>query len=304
MSLHRKKDLKSSGYSDSIIDTINIMILAIMTLITIYPVYFILIASFSDPNDVNMGRIWLFPSAKIFTEGYTRVFQDSMVMRGYLNSAIITVVGTIVNLLVTLTGAYALSRKDFKFRKLIMLMVTFTMFFNGGMIPRFLVVKQLGLLNTIWALILPKAVVTWNLMITISYFKMSIPDELLEAARIDGCTNFKFFRMVVIPLSTTIMAILGLLYGVSHWNAYFSALLYIFDMKKYPIQLVLRNILIQNEIQASMGNMGEEGAAEMYKIAQMIKYSIIVFACLPIMIVFPFIQRYFVKGLMIGAIKG
>lgn len=200
MSLYGKKGLKLQEHSDVIIDIVNIALLAIIMLITVYPIYFIIIASFSDPNDVNMGRTWLIPSTEIFIEGYARVFQDPQVMRGYLNSAIYTMVGTIVNLIVTLMGGYALSRKDFKLRKTIMLLVTFTMFFNGGMIPRFLVVKQLHLLNTIWALVLPKAISTWNLMITISYFKMSIPDELLEAARIDGCTNIKFFRMVV-PIS-------------------------------------------------------------------------------------------------------
>jgi len=220
--------------SDLIIDIANIVLLIIIMILTVYPIYFIIIASFSDPNDVNMGRTWLFP-VQIFTGGYKRILQDPQVMRGYLNSGIYTLVGTIVNLAATLTGAYALSRKDFILRKPILLMVVFTMFFNGGMIPHFLVVRDLRLLNTLWALVLPKAISTWNLMITRTYFTMSIPDELLEAAKIDGCTNLKFFRLGVRPLSTTIIAILGLIYGVSHWNAYFRAVLYIFDTKKSPI---------------------------------------------------------------------
>ena len=294
--------LKNSN-SDIIFDILNTSVLFAIMIVVLYPIYFIFTASFSDPNLVNMGKTWLLPSG-VSLGAYKRILGDPQVISGYINSGIYTITGIIVNLFVTLTGAYALSRKDFKGGRIIMLLVIFTMFFNGGMIPTFLVVKKLNLVNTMWSMVLPVAVSTWNLLITRTYFSMLIPDELLEAAKMDGCGNFKFFIKIVLPLSSTIIAILTLLYGVSHWNSYFNALLYIYNSDKYPIQLILRNILIQNEVQSGMVDAYQEGVAEQYRIGEMIKYAIIVFSCLPIMIVYPLIQKYFVKGIMMGAIKG
>ena len=299
------KDKREARYydSDRLILWLNSFLLLLIAVVTVYPIYFILIASFSDPNAINAGKTWLLPS-DVSLEGYRRVLQDDLVLRGYLNSALYTLVGTAVNLAVTMSGAYALSRKDFFLRKPLMLCITFTMFFSGGMIPTFLVVRQLHLINSFWAMIFPVAVSTWNLIITRTFFSTTIPDELLEAATMDGCSNFRFFAQIVLPLSTTLIAILSLLYGVSHWNSYFNAILYIYKTEMYPLQLILRNVLIKNQVQVGMVDAYVDGMADQYRISEMIKYSIIVFACVPVMLIYPFIQRYFVKGVMIGSVKG
>jgi putative aldouronate transport system permease protein len=211
-------------------------------------------------------------------------------------------VGTFVNVIITIPGAYALSRKDLVGRNVMMMMVTFTMIFNGGLIPTYLLVLKLGLYNSMWALILPVAVSAWNLIVARTFFQQTIPDELLEAATLDGCSNFQFFMLVVLPLSQSIIAVMVLFYAVNHWNGYFNALIYLKSPDKYPLQLVLRNILFEN----SLGDMVEDAStlAAQQRMGDLIKYGVIMASSLPLLILYPFLQRYFIQGVMIGAVKG
>ncbi|WP_430697475.1 carbohydrate ABC transporter permease [Metabacillus mangrovi] len=287
---------------DRIFDVLNITVLTIIAILVLYPLYFVVIASISNPDRIYSGDVWLLPKEITF-EGYKRIFQDEMIWLGYKNTVIYTVLGTAVNVVLTLMAAYALSRKDLAGRNIFMLLFIFTMFFSGGLIPTYLVVKNLGLVNTIWAMILPKAIAVWNLIVARTFFQSNIPDELLEAAKIDGCSNTKFFLKVVLPLSKPIIAVLVLFYAVGHWNSYFDALIYLNDEGLYPLQLILRNILIQNEAAANMvGDVASYAAQR--RLAELIKYGVIIVAALPLLIVYPFVQKYFVKGALIGGIKG
>lgn len=222
-------------------------------------------------------------------------------------SVVITVVGVLVNLATTLPTAYALSRDKFSGKKVITVFFMITMFFGGGMIPTYLVVKKMHLLNTIWALILPGSMSVYNMIVARTFFKSNIGDELYDAAAIDGCTQGKFFFKIALPLSSAIIAILVLYYGVGHWNSYFSALLYISDKDKYPLQLVLRNILIINETQLQQSASSVEARMallEKQKLVEVMKYSLIIISSIPVMVLYPFIQKHFVKGVMIGSVKG
>lgn len=287
---------------DVVFDVFNYGILTIFLLLVLYPLYFIVIASFSDPHAIYTGDVWLFPRDASL-EGYQRIFEDSGIWRGYWNSFRYAVVGTAVNLLLTLPAAFGLSRKGLVGRNPIMFVITFTMFFHGGLIPTYLVVKNLGLLNSIWAMIIPQAVGVWNLIVARTFFQSTIPEELHDSAVIDGCSDNRFFLSIVLPVSTALVAIMVLFYGVQHWNTYFQALIYLRDEELYPLQLVLRAILIENEISDEMA---EDVLAmqQQQRIAELIKYGIIILASLPLLILYPFLQRYFVKGVMIGAIKG
>ncbi|WP_449538879.1 carbohydrate ABC transporter permease [Ferdinandcohnia sp. Marseille-Q9671] len=296
-----KKDTRKSK-EDKVFDLINLFLVAVMVVLVVYPLYFIVIASISDPNMIYEGKVWFLPQGITF-EGYERIFSDSLIWTGYKNSIIYTFVGTLVNVCFTLMAAYALSRKDLYGRNIIMLLFLFTMFFSGGLIPTYLVVKDLGLLNTMWALILPKAVAVWNLIVARTYFQMSIPDEMLEAAKIDGCSDVKFFWKIVLPLSKPIVAVMVLFYAVGHWNSYFDALIYLNDEELYPLQLILRNILIQNEASTQMISDLESLAAKQ-RVSELIKYGVIIVASLPLLVLYPFVQKHFVKGVMIGSIKG
>lgn len=287
---------------DKIFDFINIFLVAIMVILVVYPLYFIVIASISNPNLIYEGKVWLLPKDITF-EGYQRIFSDSKIWLGYKNSIVYTFVGTLVNVSCTLMAAYALSRKDLYGRNIIMFLFLFTMFFSGGLIPTYLVVKNLGLLNTMWALILPKAVAVWNVIVARTYFQTTIPNELLEAAKMDGCSDAKFFWKIVIPLSKPIVAVMVLFYAVGHWNSYFDALIYLNNEDLYPLQLILRNILIQNEASTQMMSDIDSLAAKQ-RVSELIKYGVIIVASIPLLILYPFVQKYFVKGVMIGGIKG
>jgi putative aldouronate transport system permease protein len=291
--------------ADKIFNIINVSVLSIVLIIVLYPLVYIISASMSNPTLVNQGKVWLFPKGINF-DGYRRVFQDQQIWIGYRNTILYTVVGTIVNLSVTLPAAYALSRKDLYGRKFFTAIFTFTMFFSGGLIPTYLVVKNLGLRDSMWALILPAAAGMWNIIMTRTYFQTTIPYELQEAAVIDGCSNTRLFFSIVLPLSAPIVAIMALFYGVGHWNSYFGALIYISDRKLYPLQLILREILIQSEVSMEMMKTGEavESMAKQAELAELIKYAVIIVSTIPVLVAYPFIQRYFVKGMMVGAIKG
>ncbi len=309
LKLKSKKVNRRGISSDNIFDFFNVLLLAIIVFITFYPVYFVVIASISSPQAIINGEVTFLPKGNNFA-GFRRVLSDSRLITGYVNSIFYTIVGVAINLSMTLISGYVLSREDFKLRNIIMFFISFTMFFGGGMIPRFIVVKQLKLLDSVWALVLPGAISTWNLIITRTFFQTTIPKELFESASMDGCSNFRFFISIVVPISSSIIVILCLFYGVGHWNSYWSALLYIYDVKKYPLQLVLRDILIRSQISSEMLQTGDTGniegnlIASMYEIAESVKYVVIVAACLPIIIVFPFLEKYFIKGVMIGSIKG
>ncbi|MED4225804.1 carbohydrate ABC transporter permease [Neobacillus cucumis] len=294
------KTIKSK--EDKIFDVVNTIFLTLICLAVLYPLYFVIIASISNPNMVYNGEVWLFPKEITF-EGYKRIFSDPKIWLGYKNTVIYTVVGTVVQVSLTLMAAYALSRKDFYGKSFFMMVILFTMFFNGGLIPTYLVVKDLGMLNTIWAMILPKAVAVWNLIVARSFFEENIPNELLEAGKIDGCSNTKFFLKVVLPLSKPIIAVMVLFYAVGQWNSYFDALIYLNDESLYPLQLILRNILTQNQLSVKMLSDLDNLAAQQ-QVGEIIKYGIIIVGALPLLIVYPFVQRHFVKGVLIGGVKG
>ncbi|WP_062105937.1 carbohydrate ABC transporter permease [Bacillus niameyensis] len=289
---------------DKIFDFFNTAFFTIVLFITIYPLYFMVIASFSSPDAVNNGEIWFWPKDITF-KGYEMIFNHDKIWIGYKNSIIYTLVGTTINVILTITGGYALSRKDLAGRNIFMFFIVFTMFFSGGMIPTYLLVKDLGMVNTIWAMVIPNAISAYNLIIVRTFFQGTIPDELLEAGKIDGCTNWKFFMKIVVPLSIPIIAVMVLFHAVGHWNTYFNALIYLRDSALHPLQLVLREVLVlsqANEVTDS-GALAEM-EAEMQSISQLIKYGVVIIASLPMLVLYPFVQRHFVKGVMIGSIKG
>jgi putative aldouronate transport system permease protein len=293
--------IRATGH-DRAFDTANHVFLTIALLMVLYPLYFILIASVSDPQPIYEGKVWLLP--KDFTlDGYRRILTDEGIWRGFQNSFLYMGVGTTVNLLLTLTAGYALSRKDMRGAGIVMGFILVTMFVDGGLIPRYLIVRQLGMLDSVWAMTIPNAVAVWNLIVTRTFFRTTIPDELTEAARMDGCSTTRFFVSVVLPLSPAIVAVMALFYGVAHWNSFFNALIYLRHEYRYPLQLVLRNILIANETQLAM--IDDATVQELQqKLADLIKYGVVVVASLPVLILYPLLQRYFVHGVMIGAIKG
>jgi putative aldouronate transport system permease protein len=303
--MSKKTAVMGRSRGDIIYDRIVFVILTIIFLITAYPLYFVIIASFSDPKAVAGGTVILFP-VNFSLDGYAKVFENSQVLRGFFNSLVITVAGTLVSLGITLPTAYVLSRRDFEGGKFVMGFYIITMFISGGIIPTYLVVKGLGLLDSIWSLILPGALGVYNMIVARTFFRTTLPEEMLEAARIDGCTDFRFFFVFVLPLSGAIIAILALYYGIGHWNGYFSALLYISSQIKYPLQVVLRSILIQNSAQAQ-GFVPAQQLAELEyrrQLAELMKYSLIIISSIPVIIVYPFVQKFFVKGVMIGSVKG
>ena len=282
------------------------LILTVALVIVAYPLIYILSASISNPTIVAAGEMWLLPKDITF-EGYRRVFQDSSIWNGYLNTVIYTVVGTLVNLVVTLPAAYALSRRDFVGRNLFMILFIVTMFFGGGLVPTYLVVRSLGLVDSMWALILPGATSVWNLIVCRTFFQSSIPRELQEAAEIDGCSNFRLYFRIILPLSTALIAVMALFFGVGHWNNYFSAMIYLNQQEKYPLQLVLRQILVLQQMSAQAGTIDATMATSLNnkaEVAALVKYAVIIVATLPIIAVYPFLQRYFVQGVMIGSVKG
>ena len=295
--------------SDKAFDIINLVLLLMITLVILYPLYFTVIASLSDPYAVVRGEVlfWI----KDFTiEPYKNVFANEEIWTGYYNSIINTVLAVLYNLVITIPAAFVMSRRNLKGVNLFMGFFVFTMYFSGGMIPSYLLVKDLGLMNTRWALILPIGFSVYNMIIARTFFQSTLSEELFEAARIDGCSVFGTFFKIVLPLSGAIIAVIALYVAVGHWNSWFSALLYITDKKLYPLQYILRSILIQNQEMNIINTQGMQNA-EMVQyfvrrkyMAEGMKYSLIFISSLPMLIAYPFVQKYFVKGVMIGAIKG
>ncbi|MEK3746821.1 carbohydrate ABC transporter permease [Paenibacillus sp. FSL E2-8871] len=292
--------IKKNRSSDTIMEFVMYVISAIFLIILIYPLYFIVIASFSDPSAVAGGQVWLFPKGFTF-DGYKELLRHENIWIGYWNTILYTVVGTAIGLVVNISAAYALSRKDLVGRKYISLFFIFTMFFNGGLIPTFLTVRDFHLYDTFLVMVLPFAVGVFNIIVARTFFQTSIPGDLWEAAQIDGCGNLRYFAQIVLPLSKAIIAVLGLWIAVGYWNSYFNALIYLKNPNMYPLQLILRNILITNQMQSGMGT--GEAAQIALRLANMMRYSVIIVATVPIMCVYPFVQKYFNQGVMIGAVK-
>ena len=288
---------------DVAFEIINCIFLGIIACIILYPLIYVISATISDPMAVASGRMILWP-IDITSENYAEVFKNDNIMRGYRNSLIIMFGGTALNLVMTILAAFPMSRKDLWGRNVIMKLMTFCMFFGGGLIPTYLMVgKTLGLMNSWMALILPGAISVYNMIIMRTFFMSSIPYELHEAADIDGCSPFGALIRIVLPLSGPVIAVLGLYYAVAHWNSYFSALLYINKEALQPLQLILRRVLLANNNQAIM-EMGADELARAAMRAETIKYAVIVVSSIPMLIIYPFVQRFFVKGVMIGAVKG
>ena len=296
------RKFKNYSLNDKIFYIIITAILTFFFIAVLYPCIFVLSASFSSGVAVQSGKVILFP-VDLSIEGYRAVFNTSTVWTGFINSLFYTVVGTTINLVMTLTAAYCLSRRDLPGRNGIMLLFTFTMFFSGGMIPSYMMVQSLGILNTRWALLLPGAIGVYNLIVARTFIINSIPLELLEASQMDGCSDVMYYLKVVIPLSKAIIAVLVLFYGVGHWNAYFNAMIYLHDKSLYPLTLFLREILMASQIDPSTVQ-DPELQARLAEMAGAIKSSLIVVSMVPVLIIYPFVQKYFVKGVMIGSVKG
>ena len=293
---------------DKIVNVCIYVILAIILIIVAYPLWFVIIASISDPDLVNSGQVVLIPRGITF-EGYTYVFQNEQVLTGYRNTIFYTLAGTLLNLVVTLPAAYALSRKDFYGNTFFTFMFLFTMYFSGGLIPTYmLITNTLHMYNTVWVMIIPGATGMSNIILCRTFFRTTIPDEMREAAEIDGCSNFKLFFRIVLPLSGAIIAVMALLFGVGHWNAYFHAMMYLSPSSRelYPLQLVLREMLLQTQVTVTAllesGELGNFG--ELQRRVGLMKYALIIVSSIPVLIAYPFVQKFFVKGVMIGAVKG
>lgn len=283
-------------------DVVSTLLLIIALLIVLYPLYFVLIASISDANSISLGKVILLPKNIDFV-GYRRILQDNRIMNGYVNSILYTVASTVIGTITTILAGYSFSRTDLVGRKALMMVYVFTMYFSGGLIPTYLVVKDVGLLGSPWAVILMGAISVYNIIIARSFFSSSIPVDLYEAAQLDGCSNGRFFISIVVPLSKSIIAVIALYYAVAQWNGYFNALIYLSKQNQYPLQMVLREILLSSQsVQADVTDV--DAIQEMQRIAATIKYGVIVVASLPMLMLYPFIQKYFVKGVMIGSVKG
>lgn len=277
---------------------------AIVLFVTVYPLYFVVIASISDPQAVSQGAVALFPKGWS-TFGYEQIFADTRIWTGYRNTLVYTVVGTALNMVVTMPAAFALSRAEFVWRRPLMFFFAFTMFFSGGLIPTYLLYRDIGLLDNWLVFVLPSALNVYNLIIARAFYENSIPEELFEAAMLDGASYFQFFTKVALPLSKAILAVIGLYYLVWHWNDFFTGLIFVRDAEKQPLQIILRDILLSNQAFAGgAGSSGGSGSQYGQQFADQIKYGVIVVSTLPLIVLYPFLQRYFDKGVMIGSVKG
>ena len=294
--------IKNQTAGDKIFYIVNFIFLTLFFIIVLYPVIFVVSASFSSGTAIQSGNVVFLPVNPDLT-GYKTVFNTPSVWLGFRNSLFYTIAGTVINIAMTMTAAYCLSRSDVPGRNFIMLLFTFTMFFNGGLIPTYLLIRNLKMLNTPWALIIPGAIGVYNMIIAKTFIQNSIPSELLEAAKIDGCGDFYYYIRIVLPLSSAIIAVLVLFYGVGHWNSYFNALIYLHNRGLYPLQIILREILMATQIDPSTVT-DPELQMRLANMAAVIKYALIVVTAVPVIVIYPFVQKYFVTGVMIGSIKG
>lgn len=299
--MHKSRRFRNRPFEDRILDVFLYAVAIFAIVLSIYPVYFVLIASVSSPTAVNSGHFLLWPEGFHLT-GYQFVLENRKILTGYYNTILYTVAGTALGLAFCIPAGYALSRRDLPARKLIMKLMIFTMYFSGGLIPTYFVVKDLNLINSRWSVILMGCVSVYNIILIRSFCESSLSEELLNATRIDGCGNGRFFFQFVIPLSKAIIAVIALYVAVGYWNSYYNAMIYLNDDAKYPLQLILRQMLMtaNNATDIQDGEL----AGEYLKQVQVVKYAVIVVATAPIMCVYPFLQKYFVQGVMIGSIKG
>lgn len=297
-----KSKIKNKSIDDNIFMFLVNSFLLISFILVAYPLIYVVSASFSSPGALVEGRVWLFP-VDFTLAGYKAVFSNSKIMSGFANSLFYLVVGTSVNLVMTMLAAYPLSRNTFSARNTFMVFFVITMLFSGGLIPLYLVVKKLGILNSRMALIIPKALAVWNVIIARTYLKSAIPNELYEAAKMDGASEFRQLLNIAVPLSKPILAVLALYYGIGHWNAYFDAMIFLKSEELYPLQIVLRGILVKSQINTGQIAM-MEGMRNQLGIGSLVKYSVIIVASVPVLMIYPFAQKYFIKGVMIGSLKG
>lgn len=295
------KIVRSPG--DRAFDVCNAILLTLAFLVVLYPLLFVVSASVSDPVMVNTGQVFLWPKGISF-EGYKRVFAYQEVWTGYRNTLFYTGAGTLISLFVTFCCAYPLTRRDLVGRKFFMMLITVTMFFSGGLIPTYLAMRDMRLINTVWAVLLLTATSAYNIIVTRTFMESSIPDSIQEAAVIDGAGDIRTFVSVILPLSMPVLAVMTLFFGVARWNSYFNEMIYLNDQNLYPLQLRLREVLVQNQVSDILTAEAAEAFADQARIADVMKYALIIVSTLPILLVYPFLQRFFIKGVMVGAIKG
>jgi len=295
---------KDRTFQDRIFDFIIVFLAWSAIVVVGYPLIYIVSCSMSDPMAIYTGRVWLWPVEPTF-RAYSAIVRDIRILRGFGNSLVLVAVGTVMTVFVTLLGAYPLYRREFVGKKLVMVLLTITMFFGGGMIPTYVVIRNLGFINKIWALTVPGAMSVWSIIVARTFFQQNIPEELREATMLDGGSDFSFLFRVVIPLSKAVIAVLALMYAVGRWNGYFDAMIYLSSSKKYPLAILLREILILNQVDINkISQIDPRDIAARQSTAELLKYALIVVSSLPVMMLYPFAQKYFVKGVVVGSLKG
>ena len=292
--------IKNKTLGSKLFDVFNTLFMIFMIIITAYPIYFVLIASFSDPASLMANSsVLLMPIEPFTLQAYEMVFDNPMIMKGFFNSVFLVVVGVSINMVMTIIGAYFLACKDIMHKNIIVVMIIITMYFSGGMIPAYLNIRDLGMLNTYWALIIPGAIATGNMIIMRTAFQ-GIPDSLIESAGIDGASHITILFKIMVPLAVPTIAVLVLYYGVGHWNSWFSASIYLQDRALYPLQLIMREILILNQTESMLGSID---IGDMAQVTELIKYALIVVTTAPILVLYPFLQKYFIYGMYTGSVK-
>lgn len=298
----KKSKSRQMSTGDRVFTIVNYSLLMLVLIIELYPLVYVVAASFSDPQAVVSGKVFLFPVNPTL-KGYAAVFKNKKILTGFSNSIFYLIVGTVLNLVMTMLCAYPLSRKEFRARGFLSMFFVFTMYFSGGMVPAYILVNKLGMINTRWSMIIPMAMSTYNMIICRTYIVNSIPDELYEASQMDGCTPFRYMLSVVVPLSKPILAVLTLYYGVVRWNDYFNAMLYLYKDNLQPLTIVMKEILIMSQVDMTQVT-DASAVSKLQGMSELLKYSTIVVASLPVMLLYPLIQKHLVKGVMIGAVKG
>ena len=298
----KKSKFRQMSTGDRVFTIVNYSLLMLVLIIELYPLVYVVAASFSDPQAVVSGKVFLFPVNPTL-KGYAAVFKNKKILTGFSNSIFYLIVGTVLNLVMTMLCAYPLSRKEFRARGFLSMFFVFTMYFSGGMVPAYILVNKLGMINTRWSMIIPMAMSTYNMIICRTYIVNSIPDELYEASQMDGCTPFRYMLRVVVPLSKPILAVLTLYYGVVRWNDYFNAMLYLYKDNLQPLTIVMKEILIMSQVDMTQVT-DASAVSKLQGMSELLKYSTIVVASLPVMLLYPLIQKHLVKGVMIGAVKG
>lgn len=301
MSHSRRNPMQESKTDRVFLFVINV-IMVVIILIILLPLVYVLNASISDPQAVISGEMKLLP-VRPTLRGYEAVFKYHKIMIGFRNSFFYMFFGTLINLVMTMLAAYPLSRPEFRARRFLSFLFMFAMIFSGGLVPTFMVVEKLGMINTVWAMLIPNALSIWNLMLCRNYMTNNIPNELYEAGVLEGCTPFRFFTTIVIPLCKPILAVLALYYGIGHWNTYFNALIYLKSPELQPLQIALRELLVINKVDPTLVT-NVKAIADMQGLTDLLKYSVIVVSSLPLLLIYPFVQKHFVKGIMVGSVKG